>query len=174
MALGGLVVSQESGTGAASRTAYVQGSSRPASGRVSDYLPSIFPWPYACKFISSDLFCGFKYSPSPHNITMLTPWGNLPVDHTNLRWMNFSPSSHPHCPSSGKVVFHGKNWCLGLGKGEKMQKELVGGPSKTQAFNFTILPRLCEHSFWGGWNHNFQCQSCSQLFLWWMTLVRVF
>lgn len=43
LALEGLVVSQESGRGATSRTAYVQGSSRPASGRVSDYLPSIFP-----------------------------------------------------------------------------------------------------------------------------------
>lgn len=32
----------------------------------------------------------------------------------------------------------------------------------------------CEHGFWRGWNHNFECQCCPQLSLWWMTFICVF
>lgn len=104
------------------RIAHAQGSSCPALGRVSDYLPSVFPWQYAWKFIS--LICSMDLNilfPSAlSNSTMLIPLGSLPIDHTNLSWMNFSPSSHPTTHHRGRLCFMGISWCMGLWKEEKI------------------------------------------------------
>lgn len=121
---------------------------------------------YAWKYVSSDLFFGFKYFLSLSSSTMLFPLGSLPINPTYLSWMNLPTSSHPYPQRKGRLYFLGISGCIRLQKREKMQKELVGGQPKTQVFNFTVLPRRCEHRFQGGWNHNFQCQNCSWLFLW--------
>lgn len=121
---------------------------------------------YAWKYVSSDLFFGFKYFLSLSSSTMLLPLRSLPINPTYLSWMNLPTSSHPYPQRKGRLYFLGISGCIWLQKREKMQKELVGGQPKTQVFNFTVLPRRCEHRFQGGWNHNFQCQNCSWLFLW--------